>query len=182
MLLSIDVGFANLGWVVFHRGDVIDMGVITTQKAKRKTVRVADDNADRAIVLARGLAEVMRRHRIKGIIGEMPSGGSQSSRASNQMGIATGVVSAIVGVWNVPCEWCIPTDVKKAVTGKRSASKDEVMDGVAAKMGWRRVTSGRSVEYVSAYGSFNKGRFEHVADAIGAYWALGNDNLVKMFG
>jgi len=182
MLLSLDVGFANMGWAVFHNKKPVALGSISSSKSKRKGLRVADDNADRAIYISSELNKLIYSTNCSAIIGELPSGGSQNAKAAYQMGIATGIVSALVSFHGLPCEWCIPGDIKKAVTGKRNATKEEIMDTVASKYEWLHRKKGNSTLYYTSVGTFNKGSFEHIADAIGTYWALQNNNLVKMFG
>jgi len=169
MLLALDVGFRNSGWCAFKDGKPVAWGVIQTDKAKKKTVRMADDNAYRAGQIARQIKEIVDEHNVCAIIGELPSGGAQSARAMAQMAAATCIVGAVANILELPVEWCSPTDVKKAVTGLRSATKREVMDAVRKKF--------EGVDWPKT-----KGVFEHVADAVGAYLALRDGNLVKMFG
>ena len=182
MLLSLDVGFRGMGWCVFHKGSLKGLGVILTEKEKRKNIRVADDNIRNAIKIANRIGSIIRKYKIKGIIGETPSGGSQNARASHQMGIAVGIVSSICALYDLPNEWCIPQDLKKAVTGNRKASKDQIMDRIAELEGWEKEVKKKSIIYHTSFESFNKKQFEHIADAYGAYLTLKNDNLVRMFG
>lgn len=169
MLLSLDVGFRNMGWVVFHGGKIFACGVIETEKARNKQTRVADDNAWRSAELAKGLQEIIQTYNVRGVIGELPSGGAQNAIAMSQMSMATAVASAVCALLDIPCEWVSPGDLKKALVGKRSASKEEIMIRVRGL-------------YPEADFPMTKGKFEHVADAVGAYHALKNGNLVRLFG
>jgi Holliday junction resolvasome RuvABC endonuclease subunit len=168
-LLSLDVGFSHCGWVVFKDGEPQDCGVIKTEKSNRKSTRTSDDNAFRAAQVARQLKEIIEGYGIKGVIGELPSGGAQSANAMRHMALATGIVASVASVLELPVEWVSPGDLKKAVTGYRSASKDEVMKVVRKRFNgfiWPKA----------------KTRYEHIADAAGAYLALQDGNLVKLFG
>ena len=90
-LLSLDVGFANLGWALWDQGKLKAMGVIVTKKATKKSTRTADDYSFRS-------------------------------------------------------------------------------------------TYNLQFTYVVNGYKFGATMFEHIADAIGAYWALRDGNLVKLFG
>lgn len=168
MLLALDVGFRATGWVVFNKGKIVETGCILTEKAKAKTVRMSNDNADRAARIALELQSICSEYKVKGIIGELPSGGAQSAKAMQQMALATGVVAATASILNLPVEWTDPNSVKLAVCGIRSASKDEIMEAIRKKF-----------DYPFAK---QKNLFEHIADAIGVYLALKTGNLVKLYG
>ena len=168
MILSADVGFKNLGYTLWHKGKLMKCGCIITDKAKGKTTRVSDDNAFRSAQLALSLKDVIKAHKVQGIVGELPSGGALSAKAMCKMAMATAVISAVASVMEIPVEWTSPNDVKLAVCGMRSATKDEMMDKVRAM-------------YDFAFPS-TKTDFEHIADSVGAYLALRNGNLVKLFG
>lgn len=182
MLGSFDVGFANMGWVIFDKKKPITCGVIETEKATKKSTRVADDHSHRSIVLAKGIDDLIYEYKLEGIIGELPSGGAQNARAMGFMMSAISIISSVGTLCELPMEWCTPTDVKKATTGKRNASKEEMMSTISERFGFRVKEKGKRVDYITPFGIFNKGTFEHIADAFGVYLALQNDNLVKMFG
>lgn len=169
MLLSLDVAFANTGWCLIDRGRIKKCGVITTSKSKSKTTRVSEDRAWRASVLALSLAHIISENRVQGVIGELPHGGAQSYTAGLMMGMAVASVSSVCAVMNIPTEWTNPSDVKKAVTGRGNATKEEMM---------------RAVSELFPDAPFPKsvGKFEHIADAAAAYVALKPGNLVKLFG
>ncbi len=169
MLLSMDVGFKSLGWVLFEQGSPKACGVIRTEKSAKKTVRTADDNAERAAKIARELRELIERHGVKACVGELPSGGAQSARAISQMSMAVAVVAAVTELSALPTEWCTPGDVKKAMIGRKDASKDEIMEEAKRR-------------YPSLSVGLPKASFEHIADAVGAYEALKNNNLVRIYG
>lgn len=180
MLLSLDIALSNTGWVLWERGEMIDCGVVRTEKNKKKTVRTADDNADRAALLSAFICTLLRSWSITGVLGELPSG-SQNARAANQLGIALGAVVGAATAYQMPCEWCSQQEVKKAVSGRKNASKDEIIAHVAERMGWVVVENmaGKPFKWHAVGGSFNKTHIEHIADAVGVYWALSNGVLVR---
>lgn len=171
-ILACDVGFRAFGWSVIKKGEVIDCGTIITEKSAKKTTRTADDYYSRSTVIASALAEIIKRHDIKGIVGELPSGGAQSAKAMVMMNMATAVVASVAAILSIPCEWCSPAEVKIAVCGYRSATKHEIMTMIKNRF------AGRGAELFPE----QLGHFEHIADSVGAYLALSNGNIVRMFG
>lgn len=203
-ILTLDIGFDNTGWAVIGKEKgIVDVGCITTSKSPKKTkVRVADENAMRAAQTAMQLAEIIRRHSCMAMIGEMPSGGALSAMAMRSMAIASSVASVTAALLEIPAEWCTPTDVKLATVGLKSATKDEVMEAVAKKYGWiidekshsvmaskgknagisKQVTRKMfNVKCLSGTKKIPGGTFEHIADAIGASWAMAGSNLMRMY-
>lgn len=116
MLLSLDLAFEHIGWSVFHEKHPIDMGMIHVPKSGKKTVRVADERADRCAAMVGQLMDIIFKHKIPGIIGELPSG-SQNAVAANLLGWANGSVVSLCRILNLPAEWVSPNDVKLAVAG-----------------------------------------------------------------
>ncbi|ACL06259.1 hypothetical protein Dalk_4581 [Desulfatibacillum aliphaticivorans] len=189
MILALDVGLSNTGYCVFENGKPQEWGVCTTSPVKKKTVRVADDRADRSASLARQIRAVVEKHGVTGIVGELPSGGAQSAKAMGDMTQAVGIVAATAALLGIPAEWCTPTDVKKAATGKASASKEEIADAMAKKYGLEKVVkhtkeskkTGKRSRLLT-YGGIAFGNFEHIADAMAAYNALAGGILVTLAG
>ena len=136
-LLSLDVGMRSTGFTVWEGGAILHYGCIHTEKAKGKQVRASNDHAHRAATLARGLAEVCEKWAINGVIGELPSGGAQSANAMKLMALATGAVAAFAELRDLPAEWTDPNSVKLALCGKRSATKDEMMQAALEKFKFR---------------------------------------------
>lgn len=210
-LLTLDVGFEHTGWAVIERHKdedrFVDVGVITTKKSdKKQKVRMADENAMRGAQIATGLDLIIKVYGCRAMIGELPSGGAKSALAMRSMAAATTAVSAAAAILGIPSEWCSPNDVKLATVGKKSATKAEIMDAVACRYRWQVDTKthhsiigkgkrkGQTVEVVTKkfhipcagvndhkVKEIPGGMFEHIADAIGAYWAMRDSNLVRMF-
>jgi len=169
MILYLDVGFRNTGWVLFESGYPRDWGCIRTEKTKRKITRVSDDNAHCAQFIARNLNFIVNTYKCTGIIGELPTSGSRNAKSSNQMGIALGVVASLASVRSLPIEWVTPVDVKKVVAGKKNASKDEIMIAIRKR-------------FPKCAFPTVKAEFEHIADACGVCLASEGSTLTRLLG
>lgn len=186
MLLSLDLGFVNTGYIIMGPDGLEAYGVISTQKTTNKQGRVADDNIDRCCVIARKINELVAHYGIVGVLGELPSGGAQSSSAAKAMSLVTGCIGACVAVLNLPCEWCTPTQTKVALSGNKTASKQDMMEKATRVTGGGYEKKANGIQYWMPLASGKRGpvmygsSFEHVADALGAYMALENGLLVKI--
>ncbi len=193
-LLCLDIAFDNIGWSVFEKGRPIDVGLIHADKSGKKTVRVADERADRCASMAGDLVEVIMKYKIQGVIGELPAG-SQNAAAANLCGWASGLVVSTCSVLDIPSEWVSQGDVKNATIGRRDATKNEIMDKVSKFYGWRKesktiaITKGKRAGKLTITQTFycldkkfSGGDFEHIADSCGVYWASKHRKLVSLFG
>ena len=168
MILCLDIAFANTGWAVMDKGVPAAYGTIRTGKDKRKSVRVSDDKAFRAGKMAEELKEVIELHKPLGIVAELPHG-SQNASAANLLGWAAGIVVSMATAYGIPCEWISEGDSKLAAIGRRTATKDEMMQ-------WAR-NRWPEIDFPKA-----KTHFEHVADSLAAYHGLRHGILVRTFG
>ena len=131
---------------------------------------------------------------VKAIIGESPMG-SQSAAAAKSAGLAIGLIATTACLLDLPIEFCTPDSVKKAVTGRKDASKEDIMNriielyggiktvkAISVTRGKRAGKESERVDYHFLGGVWPKGVFEHIADSCGAWMALQDNNLVRMFG
>jgi Holliday junction resolvasome RuvABC endonuclease subunit len=199
MLLCLDVAFSHLGWSLFGASQPKECGVIEAEVDGGKKRLVSDVRADRCASMVKQLLDIVELNKtrgtpIRGVIGELPSG-SQNAAAANQLGIASGLVVTFCLLKDLPAEWVSQNDVKRAVTGKLSATKEEIMDRVAEHYGWvkeekviaigkgkRAGQTSTQATYCALGQRFPKSTFEHIADSIGVYWASRHRNLVRMWG
>lgn len=166
-VLGIDIGFAHTGLALIEGYRVVHSTVISTQKSDRKKeLRVADDDAERCQLLTRSLVQYIQEYQPDGVIVELPTGGSQGARANRAMGMATGVIAAVVEILQVPTEWVTPTEVKMAACGRRDASKEDVQKAVLRHYEWQEKPRKPS-------------DFEHAADAAAAVWAAEHGLLLR---
>lgn len=173
-ILAIDGGKASTGVAVLEltrdapAGRVLLVEVIRTKKSARKrNIRVADDDSDRARQVFRRLLELARAHR-PAVIGveavALPFGRVRSSVVSG-LGRARGLVDALAVVADCGLVEPTPQEVKKVICGRRDASKDDVLE--AAK---------RRFPELAELLPPQKTLLEHAADAVAVgVVALGSD-------
>lgn len=151
-ILALDPAFRNVGWSVWVNGELHDCGVITTSPAKKN---ISKANAIEAGKVATEIGRLIKIYQIDDVYAELPMG-SQSSKAANQLGIITGVVTAVCGIKDIDVKWVSPNSIKKIVAEKELVSKDMVMD-------WVREN------YPNDNYPKTKGKFEHIADSVLVY-------------
>lgn len=167
-ILCLDAGFKSMGWAVLCGGKIVDCGVFRTKETGRKgAVRVADDNAERVMDLTRRLRDLVQRHKVAGLLVEMPSGGAQSAKAMASMARSSTIAASMAGFFDLPYEWITPADVKIAAAGARTASKEEVKAGVLKHWPGAKLPKAAC-------------EWEHVTDALGVYMAAQHGNLVRL--
>jgi crossover junction endodeoxyribonuclease RuvC len=160
-VIGVDPGLAALGLarVQIRRDDehVAGLAVARTQKDSRKhEVLSCDDTMRRAAELADALERwlLATPGEVVAIVTEavsMPRSGSVCFK----QGLAFGVLAAVALARRVPVIQVTPQNLKRAVTGDRSASKEAVQVALTARYGaidWPRPA----------------GIMEHAADALGA--------------
>lgn len=186
MLLSLDLGFVNTGYVVVSERGLETYGTITTSKTTNKQGRVSDDNVNRCSHIATEINKLVTHYGIRGIMGELPSGGTQSSSAAKAMSLVTGCVGACVAILDLPCEWCTPLQTKMALCGSKTASKQNMMEKAVEIMRGGSEKKANGVQYWMPLVSGKQGprmfgaAFEHVADSLGAFMALESGLLVRL--
>lgn len=194
MIISLDIGFSNTGWSIFDKGGLLAVGIIQTKKTEKRMIRVSDDNIRRCVEIANELDILKQKYKLQGLLGELPSG-SQNARAANQFGLIIGTVGVAAHFLGLPAEWCSQQEVKKAVSGNRFATKDEIMQAICELTGTKKTEKVISINKGKRSGKntikktyhllgkkFPESKFEHIADSIGVYMAMKTGNLVKMFG
>jgi len=169
-LLSLDISFTNTGWTVFEKGTIIACGNIVTEKSKHKTLRVSSDDNMRTASFARQLHDIILEYDVVGVVGEMPTGGSKSSKAAKCMAKASAIVVTVCELMLVPTEWTDPKSVKIALTGKETATKLQMMAAA------RKKYKGKGDHLFPKAKKY----FEHIADSIGVYEASKTGLLVKL--
>ena len=157
VLLALDIGFRNMGWLVFNpfTDTVVDFGCIQTEKLSGKRsirLRVSEDDFYRCQRTAMGLCAIISEHRVTGIVAEIPTGGARGARPNRTMGLATGLLAGLCEAVSIPTETYSPMEIKKAATGQRNASKEAVIEAMTKRF--------------PAIASFDRpALMEHIADA-----------------
>lgn len=161
-MLDLDTGYL----------DTPVLSIVETVDLTGKQVRNNSNDLHIAEQLAKGAIPAAKR--AKAIFVEVPVG-SQSARAMASYGVCVGVLGAIRSL-GIPLIEVTPTEVKVAFTGKKTATKEEMI-AEALKL------------YPQANFPNQRGRVtakaEHVADAIAAIHAGVNtpmfQNLLRLF-
>jgi Holliday junction resolvasome RuvABC endonuclease subunit len=142
---------------------VDDLKVVKTEpeqdKKKRKVVRKNSEDLERAKLLHKGAMDATQGAYMAFI--EVPVG-SQSARAMASYGASIAVCAAVALA--LPMIQVTPTEVKMAGFGKKTATKEEMIDAMMAKYPnapWPMQTQ-KGVTTVVA------GKAEHMADAVAA--------------
>ena len=164
LALGIDPGFASLGYSVVEIGEdsehVLAMDVVRTSPATRKRrIREADDNVRRAGEIVKAIRGVFDRHNITVLCCESMSFPRGASAAA-KLAMAWGAVVAIAIEHDVPILQATPKEIKKSVTGKKTASKEEVRKVLEEKYGGEVLA--RKIAHVTSC------KQEHAFDALAA--------------
>ena len=175
LILAVDVGHANAGAVVVDPHQPAGHELVachfchTERSPLKKRYRYADDQASRSQELARFYAGIIKDYDIKRIIAELPTGGAPNSQAATDLARAATVLVAVGEVFGCAFEFYDPREVKKAATGKPTASKKEVMSAIIA--GYPKIED--------LFPTLVSGR-EHVCDAVGVWLAGKNGALARL--
>lgn len=151
----------------------LTLSVIQPKETKNKQVRQNSKDLEIAKLLAHELIVPMRAAKV--VFAEVPVG-SQSARAMASYGVCVGILGTMQAAGIQVIE-VTALEVKRALTGKRDATKDEM---IAAAMRY----------FPQANWPMEKGRVvaskaEHMADACGAIYAGAQtplfQNLIRLF-
>ena len=171
IVLGIDSGLACCGFAVVRLlpggEELVRTWCFTTKLSDRKVgVRAADDVARRARELAAELLRAIAEHRPVALAVESPSWPRNAGSAA-KMGIAFGVIFGLAEQHQLPLVMASPMDVKAAMTGRKTAAKDEVVLAVEGRfpdIEWPRQTT----------------LWEHAADAVGVVVACLDSPVLQM--
>ncbi len=112
-VLSLDVGFLHMAWIVIDDDQPVHCGCIHTDEVKRgEHESVAAYDARRCAIIAMALSEVRRWTQPAQIVFETPSGGSQGARPLACMSMATAIAATVFR--NDECHWMQPERTKEA--------------------------------------------------------------------
>lgn len=177
-ILALDASVNNTGMVVMNSdSDTISYyNVFTTTKMKRdKKTSQSNFDKDRIDDILCEIVRVSQEYDIDFIVSEQIISGCQDAKAAKCMSLIAGMLYAVSKLYK-PVSFFDVRSVKESVTGKRDASKDEVIEAViklypclSLPMSSKRSKSGYS------------GEAEHIADAIAVYHAyLKKNNLHRV--
>lgn len=180
-VLGLDTGFASVGWSVVEMAatDAVEtslkpiaMGCFTTQpSAKKLKLKVADDDFKRSVDTAHFLRALVTKYKVKVFCSEAMSLGFKNATTGIKMGRCYGMLSALVAFTGLPFLQATPTEIKFAVTGKKTASKEEVEASLNEMFD--------SVPE-ALLADVAKGKREHPYDSFGAVVACWDSDTMKM--
>lgn len=128
-ILTNDPSMTAWGWaVVSPKGKVYATGVIKTEPSSKKlNIRKGDDRARRITEINSILLDLIAKYDIDFIVSEV-SHGSQSATAAVALGVTTAVLQTLSDCLIIGLEWFSEGDCKKAISGKRSLTKGEMIE------------------------------------------------------
>jgi len=129
-ILACDPSFTGWGYAVMRGDAVHESGCIRTiPEAKKRRIREGDDRVRRTSEIIQVLLTLIKSHNIALIVSELPHG-SQNAKAAIMMGVVVGIVQTLSDTLKIPVEWYSENDAKKALLGKISAAKQEVINAI----------------------------------------------------
>lgn len=173
--LSIDSSLANTGIAIgkIHpdkKVSVLGIELHETKKTTNKQVRASSDTIARGRSTYKFIQEVIKEWNPDFIFVETPSG-SQSSAGMKSYGMTCQLIATL----NPKPIEVTPDEVKKASVGKKTASKQEMMEwayNLYPDVNW---------DINKSTGQL-KNKNEHMADAIAiAYAGIQTDDFVRVF-
>jgi len=133
-ILACDPSLTAWGWAVLENHVIIQTGVIrTSPQAKKRKIRETDDLTRRTRELLQELDRIVSTFNVTYIVAEAPHY-SQTARGAIMIGIVYGVLEGFNVLRNIPLEWYLESDAKKALTGRNSASKAEIIKRVEEEL------------------------------------------------
>jgi len=181
VVMGLDTGFSNIGFT-FARLDgpqakdltILEIGYFDTEKAsgKNKGIRSADDNFERARTIARVLFSHASKWKPRVITFESMSF-VRSAPTMAKIGMCFGVVAALVEQLDVPVMAAMPTEIKKALTGGRDASKADVQQALDVLFGDFPKRYLDSVHLA-------KSKREHPYDSLGSIIACWDTEIMRL--
>lgn len=167
-ILTNDPSFTAWGWAVLSdKGDILQTGCIkTAPEQKKRRIRVSDDRTRRTVEIIQELQRIIKKYNVGYILSEAPHG-SQNASAAVMIGIVLGITSTISECLNIPIEFYSEQDAKKAILGKKAATKGDMIEAIDKlyDVNWR------SIKYID----------EAVADALAIHYVASKQSqILKM--
>ena len=162
--LGLDLGFANIGIAVITIADppVVDvMRMFQTQKAKHR--KASDDNLQRSMEISRLFFNLYEEFPDLKIIAAEAMSFPRNASIAGKMSMCWGVVAAFAERANLALLQTSPQEIKRLVTGSKSATKQEVQAGVKSLLPGQDLSS--------LHKKLAASKEEHIYDAVAAVLA-----------
>ena len=140
-ILTNDPSFTAWGYAVLDEKGIIEAGCIkTAPEQKKRRIRASDDRTRRASEIVQNLLKLIKDYDIKYILSEAPHG-SQNANAAIMIGMVAGITTAIAECLEIPIEYYSEQDAKKAVLGKKAATKEDMIEAIDKlyEVDWRKI-------------------------------------------
>ena len=169
IILTNDPSFTAWGYAILNDGEIIKTGCIkTAPEQKKRRIRASDDRTRRASDIVQELLTLIEEYDVDFMVSEAPHG-SQNAQAAIMIGMVAGITTAIAECKNIPIEYYSEQDSKKAILGKRAATKEEMIEAIDKlyDVDWAKV------KYID----------EAVADALAVHYvAMKQSQMFKIRG
>jgi crossover junction endodeoxyribonuclease RuvC len=137
IVLGVDPGFASLGLAAVELGvdtcaPLAAWVVRTEPSARKRAVRASEDNVRRCLELATALEAAVTRWRPVALAAETMSW-PRNAGAAAKVALGWGVVVAMAHRHGLPLVQASPMDVKRALLGRKTASKEEMIAEVGRR-------------------------------------------------
>jgi crossover junction endodeoxyribonuclease RuvC len=134
VVLGIDPGFASIGFAAVGLASaserVLRAWVVRTEpSARKRQVRASEDNARRAMEIAAAVEAALGEFAPVALAAETMSW-PRNAAAAAKVALAWGVLCAAAHRHRLPLVQASPQEVKRAVCGRKSASKGEVIEAL----------------------------------------------------
>lgn len=175
-ILAIDPALRHTGCVLFEDGIPTEIQVLTTKPNNNRWATVAEKDQEAVSDFSNTLRSVIRETAPDLICSEQSLGGAQSASAVKALALINGAIYAMSTEDAMP-PWIFTRvhDAKKLITGKKSATKLEMIEGAVKRFPTIKpyIESKRSADGWTD-------NAEHIADACASYVVCINTPAVKM--
>jgi len=176
LVLGLDPGFANIGWALVEVGPKteapISIGIIRTEKRDRKgKIRITSDDHRRGKKIAENLRGLFEKKPVI-VCAEALSYPRRASIAA-KLGRVWGIIDCLSQSVGVPVIEASPMDLKLAVTGSKTASKEEVIESLLTRYPGNKAIQEFQLDVAKSY-------WEHGFDALGSVVACLESTEMQM--
>lgn len=180
-VMSLDAGLCNTGVVITQfRPQVGQWFLVTTpvcisteKESERRHIYATDDKVRRVKDIYGPLRALVKRWEPSLLVAELPLSGGKSAAAHASMAMAITICACLSVEFDLPLRNYNWDDIKLAATGVRSAGKLDVQRAIA---GLFPAAAAMFVNPKKKSGY--RDEFEHIADALGAWLAAVNSDVV----
>lgn len=129
MILGIDGSLSSTGWCVRDDDKIINGGKITTKKNPK--INEFEDEDNRIVFICVNILEICKKYNIDNVCmeGQFISA-IQSKKTAMQLSRLRGGITTLLKVNGKNIKYRQPSEVKKLITGRGNATKEEVAEAI----------------------------------------------------